>query len=68
MTRRSIRRFESRAVEERKIEALKEEIAEALGVSVKTVEYHKRSIMDTLDLRTTAELTRYAVKHNIISL
>ena len=36
--------------------------------STKTVEYHKRSIMDELGLRTTAELTRYAVKHGIVSL
>lgn len=44
------------------------EIANILEVSVKTVEYHKRCIMDELGLRTTAELTRYAVKHGIASL
>ncbi len=44
------------------------EIAAILGISVKTVEYHKRCIMDELGLRTTAELTRYAIKHGIASL
>ncbi len=44
------------------------EIATALNLSTKTVEYHKRSIMDELGLRTTAELTRYAIKHGIVNL
>jgi len=44
------------------------EIAATLNLSTKTVEYHKRSIMDELGLRTTAELTRYAVKHGIVNL
>jgi DNA-binding NarL/FixJ family response regulator len=44
------------------------EIAAKLNLSTKTVEYHKRSIMDELGLRTTAELTRYAVKHGIVNL
>jgi len=44
------------------------EIATALDLSTKTVEYHKRSIMDELGLRTTAELTRYAIRHGIVAL
>lgn len=44
------------------------EIAAILNLSTKTVEYHKRSIMDELGVRTTAELTRYAIKHGIVSL
>jgi DNA-binding NarL/FixJ family response regulator len=44
------------------------EIAQHLGISVKTVEFHKSGIMATLGLRTTAELTRYAVEHGIISV
>jgi DNA-binding NarL/FixJ family response regulator len=47
--------------------ALKE-IAAILDVSVKTVEFHKSRIMDALDLRTTAELTKYAVSHGVTSL
>lgn len=41
------------------------EIAGILNVSVKTVDYHKARIMDELGLRTTAELTRYAIEHGI---
>ena len=37
------------------------EIAFALGISVKTVEFHKASIMDQLGIRNTAELTRYGI-------
>ena len=43
------------------------EIAIALGISVKTVEFHRSSLMDELGLRTTAELTRYAVSNGIIT-
>ena len=41
------------------------EIAAVLNVSIKTVDYHKARIMDELGLRTTAELTRYAIEHGI---
>jgi DNA-binding NarL/FixJ family response regulator len=41
------------------------EIATIIGISIKTVEFHKAAIMDNLGLRTTAELTRYALKHGI---
>jgi len=41
------------------------EIAAVLHVSVKTVEFHKASIMRALGLRTTAELTRYAIEHGL---
>jgi DNA-binding NarL/FixJ family response regulator len=44
------------------------EIAAILGVSVKTVEFHKTRIMDELDLHSTAELTKYAIAHHLISL
>jgi DNA-binding NarL/FixJ family response regulator len=42
------------------------EIASIIGISVKTVEFHKAAIMDELGLRTTAELTRYAIRHGIV--
>jgi DNA-binding NarL/FixJ family response regulator len=42
------------------------EIAAALHLSIKTVEYHKSRIMSQLDIRTSAGLTRYAMKHGII--
>lgn len=41
------------------------EIANVLKVSVKTAVFHKMAIMDKLGLRTTAELTRYALEHGI---
>ena len=43
------------------------EMSEALGIYPKTVEFHKNSLMNELGLRTTAELTRYALAHNIVS-
>jgi DNA-binding NarL/FixJ family response regulator len=43
------------------------EIAGALNVSPKTVEFHKTQIMDHLDLHTTADLTKYALSHGLIS-
>lgn len=42
------------------------EIAQLISISVKTVEFHKAAIMDELGLRTTAELTRYAIEERIL--
>ena len=41
------------------------EIAAELHVSVKTVETHRHNIMTKLDLRTIAELTKFAVREGI---
>ena len=43
------------------------EIASALNISPKTVEFHKSHIMTQLDLHTTAELTKYALVHGLIA-
>ena len=43
------------------------EISAALRISPKTVEFHKSGLMDELGVRTTAELTRYALSKGIIS-
>jgi DNA-binding NarL/FixJ family response regulator len=43
------------------------EIAFRLQISPRTVEFHKYRIMDTLGLRTAAELARYAVRHGIVT-
>jgi DNA-binding NarL/FixJ family response regulator len=43
------------------------EIAATLEVSVKTVEFHKKRLMDELGVRTTAGLTKYALTHGIVS-
>ena len=42
------------------------EIAEILHVSSRTVEFHKYRIMEELGLRSTGELTQYAIKHGIV--
>ena len=42
------------------------EIAVILSVSPRTVEFHKYRIMETIGVRTIAELTRYAVNHGIV--
>jgi len=42
-------------------------IAEVLGVSRKTVEFHKANMMRVLGLRSTAELTRYALDHGLVA-
>lgn len=42
------------------------EIADILGLSRKTVEFHKASIMRVLGLHSTAELTRHARKLGLI--
>jgi DNA-binding NarL/FixJ family response regulator len=44
------------------------EIAFRLGVSVKTVETHRKQIMEKLDLHSIAELTKYAVREGLTSL
>jgi DNA-binding NarL/FixJ family response regulator len=46
---------------------VRKEIAQILGVSVKTVEYHKQQITEKLDIHTDAELTAYAIRHGIAS-
>ncbi len=42
------------------------EIAARLGISVRTAEFHRVSIMQKLALHTTAQLTRYALENGII--
>jgi DNA-binding NarL/FixJ family response regulator len=44
------------------------EVAGILHVSIKTVEFHKACIMRKLGVRTTAELTKYAVKHGVVEM
>ncbi|MDD2239974.1 MAG: response regulator transcription factor [Kiritimatiellae bacterium] len=44
------------------------EMASALGVSVKTVETHRRNIMEKLNLHSVAELTKYAIREGITSV
>jgi len=61
-------------VREREVLQLVEEgstlrgIASVLQITIRTVVFHKSNIMDKLGLRTTADLTQYAIKKGIISL
>lgn len=44
------------------------QIASTLNLSVKTVETHRQQIMDKLEIRTVAELTKYAIREGLTSL
>ena len=44
------------------------EIAAALGLSVKTVETHRNSLMRKLDIHETATLVRYALRRGLTTL
>lgn len=44
------------------------EIAEALAISARTVEFHKYQIMDAYDLHSSAELVHFAIKHGIVTI
>ncbi|GHN02183.1 DNA-binding response regulator [Cytophagales bacterium WSM2-2] len=44
------------------------EVAEQLFISTKTVDTHKMHILDKLGLKNTAELVKYAIKNNLISI
>jgi DNA-binding NarL/FixJ family response regulator len=44
------------------------EIADALFISVKTVDTHRANVLGKLDLRNNADLTRYAIRTQLIGL
>lgn len=44
------------------------QIAQKLHISVKTVETHRRQIMNKLDIHTIAELTKYAIRKGLTTL
>jgi DNA-binding NarL/FixJ family response regulator len=43
-------------------------ISDSLEITTRTVEFHKTNIMDKLGLRTTADLTQYAISNRIIAI
>jgi len=44
------------------------EIAKKLGISIATVEVHRRNIMHKLELHSVAELTKYAIRKGLTLL
>jgi DNA-binding NarL/FixJ family response regulator len=44
------------------------EVADALGVSIKTTETHRRNIMEKLGIHSVAELTKYAIREGLTSV
>jgi len=44
------------------------EIANRLSISSRTVETHKKHILEKLDLKTTVDLVKYAIRNGIITL
>ena len=67
---------ESRSLTNRETEVLQHissgmrtrEIADKLEVSVKTIETHRRQIMEKLNLHSIAELTKYAIKEGLTTI
>src|SRR5262249_48728737 len=43
------------------------QIAGALGISHRTVEFHKYQAMESLGVKTNADLIRFAMRHGIVS-
>ncbi len=43
------------------------EVATSLGIAVSTVETHRRQLVEKLQLRTIAELTKYAIREGLTS-
>jgi len=48
--------------------ATAKEVAQRLGISPKTAQVHRENLKQKLNLRSTAALVRYAIKHKIIRL
>lgn len=44
------------------------EVAEMLSISSSTVETHRKNILNKLNLRSTADLVRYAIRNSLIQL
>ncbi len=44
------------------------EIGRALSISARTVEFHKYQMMETLSLRTSADLIHFAIRHGLVEL
>ena len=47
--------------------ASNKEVADKLGISVKTVETHRAAVMKKLKFKSFSDLVRYAIRNHIIS-
>jgi two-component system response regulator NreC len=69
--RSDIRNLSSREIEIMKMwgnSYTNKEIADKLFISVRTVETHKNHIMQKLNLKTSVDLVKFAIRNNIIDL
>ncbi|MBN2237326.1 MAG: response regulator transcription factor [Bacteroidales bacterium] len=65
-----------KSLSEREMEVLKlfaesytnQEIADKLFISIRTVESHKNNIMRKINLRTTVDLVKFAIRNNLIKI
>ncbi len=70
----SARRLEELTEREREVLALiaegrtNQEIADALVISIKTVNRHRENIMAKLDLHSRVDLVRYAIEKGLIEI
>ena len=44
------------------------EIAQRLHLSVKTIETHRRQMMEKLEIRSIADLTKFAIREGLTTL
>jgi DNA-binding CsgD family transcriptional regulator len=44
------------------------QIAEILRISIKTVETHRQQVMQKLDTKSVAELTKFAIREGLTTL
>lgn len=66
----------SNSLSERELEVLKlfadsytnKEIADKLFVSIRTVESHKNNIMRKINLKTTVDMVKFAIRNNLIEV
>lgn len=65
-----------KSLSDREMEVLKffaesftnQEIADKLFISIRTVESHKNNIMRKINLRTTVDLVKFAIRNNLIEI
>ncbi len=69
LTRRTILTSREREILQLLAEGLSaKEIAAHLNLSIKTIETHRRNIMEKLEIHTIAELTKYAIREGLVAL